>query len=346
MTDLETINQIIQGKLQGNPDYPIAGIQGIFEAGPNEITFFIKDQLPIEPILAGAIIVPLGFKSEYPNLIYVTDPYVAFAKLLHFFNPHQPFCQGIDPSARVAESAIISENVSVGHHSYIGDHCRIGANTEIHAQVTIYPHVSIGKNCLIYSNVVIREAAIIGDDVIIQPGAIIGADGFGFARDEQGNPLKIPQVGKVIIGNHCEIGANTCIDRSTLASTIISDQVKTDNLVQIGHNVIIGQGTTICAMCGIGGSTVLGKNVVLGGFVGIADHLTIADGVKVAAKTGVSNSVKQANQIISGYPHQEIGKWRKSQVIIRNLDDYVDRIKALESKLKELEAKIPVEPIT
>ncbi|UCH95891.1 MAG: UDP-3-O-(3-hydroxymyristoyl)glucosamine N-acyltransferase, partial [Candidatus Aminicenantes bacterium] len=202
----------------------------------------------------------------------------------------------------------------------------------------IYPHVKIGKNCLIYSQVVIREEVEIGDHVIIQPGAVIGADGFGFTRLSDGTPVKIPQKGKVVIGSYCEIGANTCIDRATIEKTVLGDYVKLDNLIQVGHNVRIGKGTAISALTGISGSVEIGENVIMGGQVGIADHAKIADGVMVVAKTGIHGHVKKKG-IIAGIPHQDFMTWKKDQAIFKNLEKYVDRIKQLEKKIKEMEEK-------
>jgi len=174
--------------------------------------------------------------------------------------------------------------------------------------------------------------------VTIQPGAVIGADGFGFTRLSNGQPVKIPQKGKVIIGNNCEIGANTCIDRSTIEETILNDYVKIDNLVQIGHNTKIGKSTAISALSGISGSVEIGENVIMGGQVGIADHIKITDGVMIAARCGVSKNIKNKS-IIAGSPHQEIAKWRKSFVIYRNIEKYIEKIKILENKIKKLEEK-------
>jgi UDP-3-O-[3-hydroxymyristoyl] glucosamine N-acyltransferase len=198
--------------------------------------------------------------------------------------------------------------------------------------------VKIGKNCLVYSNVIIREGVEIGDDVIIHSGAVIGADGFGFTRDSNGIPIKIPQKGSLIVGNGCEIGANTCIDRSTIEETVLNSHVKLDNLVQIGHNVTIGSGTAISSQTGISGSTVIGQGVTMGGQVGIADHVKIADGVMIAAKTGVTGNIDKRG-IVAGIPHTGIREWRKSWVIFRNLEKYIDRIKVLEEKIREMEEK-------
>ena len=338
MTDLKKISKIIKGELQGNSEYDISSVNSLHKAEKKDITFVVKEETNLDDVKAGALIVKKGSKIEYPNIIYVQDPLLAFAELMNFFYPHRKFSEGIDKNAYVSDTAEIKKNVSVGVFSYIGQNTRVGENTEIHAGVIIYNDVKIGKNCIIYSNVVVREHVEIGDNVIIQPGAVIGSDGFGFARMPDGTPKKIPQKGKLIIGNNCEIGANTCIDRSTIEKTELNEYIKTDNLVHIGHNVKIGKSTLIAAQTGIAGSTEIGENVIMGGQVGIADHLKIEDEVILAAKTGVTGNIKEKT-IVAGYPHQEIKKWRRNYAIFRNLEKYIEKIKAIEKKIKELEEK-------
>jgi UDP-3-O-[3-hydroxymyristoyl] glucosamine N-acyltransferase len=338
MISLKKINQLIEGELKGDPECKIASVNSLQKAGKNEITFSIKDNIDVTTLKAGALVVGKQSRLNYPNLIYVEEPYVAFAKLLNLFFPHRRFNQGIDKNASVSPGAVIGEGVSIGAFSYVGENCEIGENTEIHSGVIIYNDVKIGKDCIIYSNVVIREDVDIGDNVIIQPGVVIGGDGFGFTRLQDGTPVKVPQKGKVIIGSHCEIGANTCIDRSTIEETVLGDYVKLDNMVQVGHNVKIGKFTAISAHTGISGSVEVGENVIMGGQVGIADHVKIVDGVMIAAKSGISGNIKKQG-IVAGIPHQDIRKWRRNHAIFRNLDNYVERIKALEKKIKELEEK-------
>jgi len=338
MINLKDISRLVEGELKGDPDFEIASVNSLYKAGEKEIAFSVKDEIKIETLKAGALVVGKTSRLIYPNLIYVREPYLAFARLLAYFFPHQRFNEGIAEYAYVAPGAVIGKDVSLGAFAYVGENSEIGENTEIHTGVKIYRNVKIGKNCLIYANVVIREDVEIGHHVVIQPGAVIGADGFGFIRlqDGDGAPVKIPQKGKVIIGSHCEIGANTCIDRSTIEETVLKDYVKTDNLVQVGHNVKIGKGTAISALTGISGSAEIGENVIMGGQVGIADHVGIPDGVMIAAKTGVSGSIKE-KCVVAGYPHMDIRRWRRSIAVFRNLESYAQRIKYLETKIKEIE---------
>jgi UDP-3-O-[3-hydroxymyristoyl] glucosamine N-acyltransferase len=340
MANLKKLAELIGGRLQGNPAGEITGIQALNKANRDEIAFVDKEKESpdLSDIKAGALIVAVTSRSTYPNLIYVADPRLAFARLLDFFHPQQPFCTGIAASASISEKARIANNVRVGPFSYIGENSQIGENTEIHAGVVIYRDVKIGRDCLIYSRVVIRENVEIGNQVIIHPGAVIGADGFGFGRTADGTAVKIPQKGKVIIGDGCEIGANTCIDRSTIEETVLAENVKLDNLVQIGHNVRIGKNTAISSQTGISGSTEIGAQVVMGGQVGVADHVKIADGVMIAAKSGVTKSIT-TKMIVAGIPHQEIGAWRKSMVLLRNLGAWKDKLQKIENKIKGLEEK-------
>lgn len=338
METLKRVSELVSGELSGDPDLEITSVNSITKATSTEISFSVKDSIDVNTVQAAALIVKKGSELKYPNIIFVDSPYRAFAQLLDFFFPTKKFSDGIDSAARVCDSADIGSDVCIGAFSYIGEEASVGAGTEIHASVSIYPGVKIGKNCLIYSNVVIREGVEVGDQVIIHSGAVIGADGFGFTRDSDGIPIKIPQKGKLVIGDACEIGANTCIDRSTIEETVLKSHVKLDNLVQIGHNVTIGEGTAISSQTGISGSTVIGRGVIMGGQVGIADHVKIADGVMIAAKTGVTGSIEKRG-IVAGIPHTGIREWRKNWVIFRNLESYIDRIKFLEKKVREMEEK-------
>ena len=340
MPDLKTIAVLLGGELRGNASLEIRGVQALHKAGTTDIAYVAKDRedADLSGVHAGALIVAGGSPLAYANRILVPDPQLAFARLLDYFHPRRPFWTGIADNAFISETAELATDASIGPFSYIGENSRIGAGTEIHAGVVIYHDVAIGRECLIYSNVVIRENVEIGDRVIIHPGAVIGADGFGFGRTADGAAVKIPQKGKVIIGNGCEIGANTCIDRSTIEETVLEENVKLDNLVQIGHNVHIGRDTAISAQTGISGSTRIGSQVIMGGQVGVADHVQIADGVMIAAKSGVTGSVK-SRMIVAGIPHQEIGEWRKNMVLARNLAAWREKIRLIEKKIIKMEEK-------
>jgi len=338
MRDLEELSKLISGELIGDPGFKIRIVNSLDNAGPDEIAIAIKPGMVTGKISAGALVVTKESGIKYKNLIYVDDPFIALSVLITHFFPVERFNHGIGENVSISKSASIGEGSSIGDHTYVGENVGIGKNCEIHSGVKIYNNVRIGDNALIYSNVVIREDVVIGEDVVIQPGAVIGSDGFGFARDREGKPLKIPQRGNVVIGNNCEIGANVCIDRSTLDTTYIADSVKIDNLVQIGHNVRVGESTSISAQSGISGSTEVGKNVIMAGQVGLADHIKIGDGVMIAAKAGISGNVKDKS-IVAGIPQQDLMSWKRSQVILRNIEKYIERIRTLEDKIESREEK-------
>lgn len=340
MPKLKEIAGQLGAELRGDGELEIRGVQALHRAGAEEIAFLAKGRegADLSAVRAGALIAARGSGISYPRLLLVDDPHLAFARLLERFHPRRPFWQGIAANACVAATAELGPGVSVGPFSFIGDRSRVGAGSEIHSGVAVYHDVTIGRGCLIYANVVIRENVEIGDRVIIHPGAVIGADGFGFGRTAEGATVKVPQVGKVIIGDGCEIGANACIDRSTIEETVLEANVKLDNLVQIGHNVRIGRDTAISAQTGIAGSTRIGAGVIMGGQVGVADHVEIADGVMVAALTGVTGSIR-SKMVVAGIPHQEIGEWRRNMVLARGLAAMREKLRSLEKKVKAMEEK-------
>lgn len=338
MKNLKKISELIKGELKGDGSIEIKSVNSPSRATPDEIAVTVKDSIDTEKLRAGALVVRKGSSISYPNIIFVDDPYVTLAELIDLFYPEIPFTDGIDDMVYISGSADIGKNVSIGSFSYISDNVKISDNCRIDSGVKIYRNVTIGKNCRIYSNVVIREDVSIGENVIIQPGAVIGSDGFGFARDSEGKPVKIPQKGIVSVGDNVEIGANVCIDRSTLEETVINDNVKIDNLVQIGHNVKVGKSTSISAQSGVSGSTEVGEKVIMAGQVGLSDHIKIGDNVIIAAKSGVSGNVSQG-KIVAGIPHQDLMSWKKSSVIFKNIDKYLERIKILEKKVRDLEEK-------
>ncbi|MEN8223061.1 MAG: UDP-3-O-(3-hydroxymyristoyl)glucosamine N-acyltransferase [Acidobacteriota bacterium] len=338
MRDLKELSKLVKGKLNGNSELKIRTVNSLDNAGPDEIAIAVKPEMVTEKIRAGALVVTEKSGIRYNNLIYVDDPFIALSILITHFFPVERFNHGVGKHVSISGSAAIGEGCSFGDQTYVGENVKVGKNCEIHSGVKIYNNVRIGDNALIYSNVVIREDVIIGDGVVVQPGAVIGSDGFGFARDNEGKPLKIPQRGNVVIGDNCEIGANVCIDRSTLDTTYIADSVKIDNLVQIGHNVKVGESTSISAQSGISGSTEVGKNVIMAGQVGLADHIKIGNGVMIAAKAGISGNVKDKS-IVAGIPQQDLMSWKRSQVILRNIEKYIKRIKILEDKIGSTEEK-------
>ena len=269
------------------------------------------------------------------TLIRVDDPYQSFATLLEIFSNMQAGKREISSLASISANAVTGKDLSVGAFAYISDHAVLGDNVTVNPQVYIGENVKIGNNCIFYPGVKIYHGCVIGNDCILHSGAVIGSDGFGFAPQSGSNYQKIPQIGNVILEDQVEIGANTTIDRATLGSTIIRKGVKLDNLIQVAHNVEIGENTVISAQAGISGSTVVGRNCMIAGQVGIIGHITIADNVKIGAQSGISGSITEEGAIVLGSPAIDIKKTRRNWIHISNLDAIVKRINHLEKLVKE-----------
>ena len=275
-------------------------------------------------IILGEEVAPVSIPS-----LRTDDPYLAFARALEIFFLPVPPAQGIHPTAVIAADVQIGQNACIGAYAVIGKGCKIGDGVVLHAHVVLYPEVTVGDASVLHSFVVVREKCRIGCRVVLQNGAVVGSDGFGFAPRKDGSFYKICQTGCVIVEDDVEIGANTTIDRATLGSTILRRGVKLDNLIQIAHNVEIGENTVIAAQTGISGSTKIGRNCMIAGQVGIIGHLVIGNDVKIGAQSGISTNLKDGTTVL-GSPAFEIGRYRKSYVMFRNLPDIVTRLEALE----------------
>lgn len=340
---IKQIAQVLGGQVEGDDKAKIRTVSKIEEGFPGSLTFLanIKYTQYIYTTKATAVIVNKDFTPEKDisaTLIRVDDSYASFAKLLDFYNNVKHERKGISKKSSVAKSAKIGKDVYIGDFVHIGEHVIIEDNTKIYHNVSIHDNVRIGPGCILFSGCVIMDHCIIGNKCVIYSGAVIGADGFGFAPNKDGEYVKIPQTGNVIIEDEVEIGANTTIDRATLGSTIIKKGTKIDNLVQIAHNCEVGSNTVIAGQAGISGSTKIGDNCMLGGQVGIAGHLTIGNNVMLAAKAGVIGSLKDGTQHM-GFPSLEINKYKKAYVHFRNLDSIVNRLRQLEDEIKELKNK-------
>ncbi|GAB4285826.1 MAG: UDP-3-O-(3-hydroxymyristoyl)glucosamine N-acyltransferase [Ignavibacteriaceae bacterium] len=338
-----TIAGFIGGKIFGDPSVVISNLAKIEEAAEGDLTFlYLPAYEKYHPTTkASAILVKPGFNKTRKDITYieVNDPNKAFARLLiRFFSPVTEL-SGIDESASIDSSASVGDNTALGKNVVICANCKIGSNVKIFHNTVIMKDVQVGDNCLIYPNVCLREGIKIGNNVIIHAGSIIGADGFGYYKDEENLYHKIPQIGKVIIEDDVEIGANVTIDRAAIGATVIKSGVKIDNLVQIAHNVVIGKNTVISSQTGISGSTKIGENCILAGQVGLVGHIEIADNVILMAQSGISKSIKKPGMYF-GYPAKEHKTALKLEAHFRNLPDYVKRIEELEKKIAELQAKI------
>ena len=340
---LKEINSIIGGKITGDEGIEISNLAKIEEAKKGELTFLYLKAYEkfFAETKASAILVKTGFKKTRKDLIYieVDEPNKAFAKLIsHFFKPEFPLT-GIDKTAFIHPETELGNNLSIGRNVVISRGCKLGNNVKIFHNSVVCEDVEIDDDTLIFQNVSIREKCKIGRRVIIHPGTVIGSDGFGYNPDENGAYQKIPQIGNVIIKDDVELGANVTIDRAAIGSTVIEKGVKIDNLVQIAHNVVIGENTVISAQAGISGSTKVGRNCILTGQVGLVGHLNIADDVIIYAQSGVAKSITKPGSYF-GSPAKEIGVARKIEAHIRNLPNYSEKIKTLENEITVLKEEI------
>jgi UDP-3-O-[3-hydroxymyristoyl] glucosamine N-acyltransferase len=320
---LQVISDYLGCKLEkANPDIKFNNIKVLSDAKGEDISFLSNKKYSalFKKSGAGACIVPMDFSENSEAgtiLLKVKNPYYSYAKLIDlFYSSAKKYPNKIMPSAYVSNSAKIGRNCYIGHNVVIEDNVEIGDNSVIESGAVIDYKVKIGKRAMIYSNVSISNSEI-GDDVVILPGARIGQDGFGFAT-EQGVHKKIYHIGKVIIGNNVEIGANSTIDRGALNNTIIEDLCRIDNLVQVAHNAHIKKGAILVAQVGVAGSSKIGSYCALGGQVGVAGHITIADHVQIAAQGGVIQDIKEAG-IMGGTPAVPIRDWHRQTIIMKKL---------------------------
>ncbi|MEA3233017.1 MAG: UDP-3-O-(3-hydroxymyristoyl)glucosamine N-acyltransferase [Thermodesulfobacteriota bacterium] len=336
---LTEIARLVDGELTGNENKLISGVAAFDEADDDQITYasrpaFLKR---IGGSGAGAVIVPRHFRAEGKNLVGVNNPQAALARIIGKFFPVRDPGVGIDSKADVGKNFYRGKELYVGPCAVIGDRVRCGSRVKIHAGVVIGPEVTIGDDVTIYPNVTIGERCRIGNRVIIHPGTVIGSDGFGFAPDG-GKYIKIPHTGIVQIDDDVEIGANNTIDRGTFGKTWLKKGVKTDNLVQIAHNVIVGKHSALVAQVGISGSTTLGRHAILAGQAGVSGHLRIGDNVTIGPQAGVAKSI-ESGQTVSGSPGLPHRLWLKVSRIIPRLPDLMKRLSKLEKRIKTLENK-------
>ncbi len=326
------IAEFLNGRLTGSTEIVIEDVAKIEEAGPQHLTFVSNPRYAkyLETTGAGAVLVSQGMTSERMAVIEVADPYAGFLLLLEHFHPLQPWLpQVIHPSAVIEPTAVIGEHVAIGAHCYVGPRSIVGRSTKIFPHTTIGADVTIGEHCEIHSHVSVREGVALGNRVVIQDGAVIGSDGFGFAPTAQGY-RKIPQMGRVIIADDVEIGANTTIDRATLGETVIGRGTKLDNLIQVAHNVTIGSDTVIAALTGISGSAKIGDRCRIGGQVGVVGHLRVGDDVGIGAQSGVAGDVEDGT-IVSGSPARPHALWKRIEAALSWLPDLLRRVRKLET---------------
>jgi UDP-3-O-[3-hydroxymyristoyl] glucosamine N-acyltransferase len=342
---LRELAKILNGRLEGDPNAVICGLSTIETALEGAITFLSNGKYTqyIYSTQASAIIVNNDFVPKTklkPALIYVDDSYTAFTSLLEVFNSVNSKKTGIEQPSFISPTAKIGQNVYVGAFAYIGDHAVIGNNVKIYPNTYVGDHVMIKNNTVLYAGVKIYPSTLIGENCILHSGSVIGSDGFGFALMADGSYRKIPQTGNVIIHDNVEIGANTTVDRATLKSTIIQKGVKLDNLIQIGHNVEIGENTIIIAQTGVAGSTKIGQRCVIAGQVGIVGHIELANGTVIGAQSGVPQTIKQENCQWSGSPILPHKETVRLNILLKNLPEIIQKVRDLDRTIEQIKKKL------
>lgn len=338
----QQLSDLLNGKVEGNPDLWVNKLSKI-EAGEDHSLSFLANPKYTQYIYetkATLVIVNDSFVAEQPvtaTLIRVADAYAAFAKLLEMYNKIQNDKTGIEQPSFIDESAKLGSNIYVGAFAYIGKNVTLGDNVKIYPQCYIGDNVIIKNNTTIFSGAKIYAMCEVGENCIIHSGVVLGADGFGFVPNSTGAYDKIAQTGNVVLENNVEIGANTTIDRATLGSTIIRNGVKLDNLIQIGHNVEVGEHTVVVSQTGIAGSTKIGRHCLIGGQVGMVGHITIADKVKVQAQSGINSSITEEGVAVQGSPAFSISDYKRSYVMYRKLPEMDKRLSEVETAIKKIE---------
>jgi UDP-3-O-[3-hydroxymyristoyl] glucosamine N-acyltransferase len=335
---------LVGGTIDGNPDVKVNRLARIEDGEPEALSFLANPKYYpyINSTLSSIVLVQSDFVAEKElscTLIRVDDPYTAFANLLEIYDKMRKGKTGTSSLSSIAKSAKIGSNAYIGDFVVISDNVVIGDNVKIFPHSYVGENVKIGSGTTLNPGVIIYYDCIIGNECTIHGGSVIGADGFGFAPQSDNNYKKVAQIGNVVIEDNVEIGANTTIDRATLGSTIIRRGVKLDNLIQVGHNVEIGENTVIAAQSGIAGSTKVGKNCMLGGQVGLAGHIVIADDVKIGAQAGLASTVHKPGSVLLGAPAIDISRYRRIIAIFNNLDKLYVRIGDLEKTIKQLQAE-------
>lgn len=333
--NIKELADIVGASIHGDPEVVISGIATLELAGQSELSFFTNRKYHKYLLITKAAVVilhPDDVDTCPTNAILSEDPYLTYAKIATWLTSSDIKQSQIASSAVIADNATIGENTNVGANVVIGNGSKIGHNVTLHAGCVIADNVKIGSGTVLYPNVSIYSNVVIGEKTIIHSGAVIGSDGFGIAN-EKGQWFKVPQLGAVIIGDNVEVGANTTIDRGAIEDTVIENGVKLDNLIQIAHNVRIGENTAIAGCVGIAGSSTIGKHCAIGGGSGILGHLSIADHVHITATSLVTKSIRESGVYSSGTPLQENSQWHKNFIRFKQLDTMARRLSKLEKKL-------------
>jgi len=333
-TALREIAEHLGRAVEGDADHSITGVASLGEAGPADLGFVRSASwaAALAESRVGAVILPHGMDAGGRPAIRSAQPGLDFARAAAWLEPaHRPE-PGIHPAAHVAPGARVDPSATVGPHAVVGEGCRIGARSAVHANATLERRVFVGDDCTLHAGVVLGEGSRLGDRVILQPGVVIGGDGFGYAPNERGALEKSPQLGGVTLGDDVEIGANSTVDRGTLGDTRIGRGTKVDNLVQIGHNCVVGEDVLIVAQSGLSGGTVVGNGAMLMAQSGYTNGARVGAGAFVAARAGVTRDVPPAARV-GGFPHMEFKRYNRMVAALRRLPELVSRLRAVERQL-------------
>ena len=327
-------------ELRGDPSMEVTGVRGIEEAGPAEITFVANPRYAAlaRKTQAAAVLVEPEFPEIDAPTLRIRNPYHAFSRALGLFYQPPSYAPGIHPTAVIDPTAQIEEGAHIGAYVVVGPNVRLGPHATLLPHVVLYPGVRAGSHLFAHAHSVVREGCVLGDHVTLENGAVIGADGFGFSKNELGHWEKIPQSGPVRLGSRVDVQANACVDRATVGETRIGHGTKIDDLVLVGHAAQVGANTMLCGQVGLAGSTKIGENCILAGQVGTAGHLTVGDGAVITAQSGVPNDVP-ARALYSGYPAVENRQWLKMMAALQRLPELQKRVQALETELRDLRSR-------
>jgi UDP-3-O-[3-hydroxymyristoyl] glucosamine N-acyltransferase len=319
-------------------------VKGIEDAGPSEITFVANPRYTAlaRTTRAAAVLVDPDFPEISAATLRLKNPYYAFARALALFYRPPTYAPGIHSTAVIDPTAQIGEGAHIGAYVVVGPYVKLGPNATVLPHVVLYPGAQIGSNFFAHAHSVVREHCILGDHVTLENGAIVGADGFGFAKNEQGHWEKIPQSGPAILGDRVDVQANACIDRATVGATRIAAGAKIDNLVQVGHGSHVGENTLICAQTGLAGSSVIGNNAILAGQTGVAGHCTVGDGVVLTAQSAISHDIPPG-KMISGSPGFDNRVWLRAVAIFQRLPEVLRRLDRLEKRVETERIAPPTE---
>ncbi len=333
-------------ELRGDPGVEVTAVAPLDRAGPGDVSFLSNPKYA--PLLrqtrASAVIVGPDVDLEGPAALVTPNPYLAFARAVELLHPQEHPRRGVEEGAWVHPTARLGEGVTALAGSRVDEGAQVGDGTILYPGVYVGRGARVGRDCVLHANAVVREGCVLGDRVILQPGAVVGSDGYGYARDGHRH-VKIPQVGIAVLEDDVEVGANSTIDRAALGETRIGRGTKIDNLVQIGHNVTVGEHCLLVALVGVSGSTRIGNHVVLAGQVGVAGHITVGDGAMVGAQSGVASDVEPGARLL-GSPAIPSTEWMRAQSLVRRLPRLRQRIREMERRLAELEARLDPGPAT